>query len=178
MSSLKAALEEKLNDQQLKFALKYYETMNATEAALHAGYSKKSAKQQGSRLLTHDDVSAYISELKKEAARKSEVTVQRCIQELADLAFVNIADAFNEHGQLKRISEMPENVQRALTDFSMTPSRTTVKIGSKRDAIETIMKYLGAFEKDNEQKKPDALDLSRVPTEMLRELLPHIIKKS
>lgn len=51
-----------LNEQQKAFADYYIQLGNATEAAKRAGYSEKTAKQQGSRLLTNVDISAYISQ--------------------------------------------------------------------------------------------------------------------
>lgn len=47
---------KKLNQKQRKFVKEYPKTLNATEAAKKAGYSKKTAKQQGSRLLTNADI--------------------------------------------------------------------------------------------------------------------------
>jgi shikimate kinase len=49
-----------LSSKQLKFAIEYAKSSNATESAILAGYSKETAKQQGSRLLTNVAVSQYI----------------------------------------------------------------------------------------------------------------------
>ena len=49
-----------LTDKQLLFATEYIKTANATQAALKAGYSENSARQQGSRLLSNANVSQYI----------------------------------------------------------------------------------------------------------------------
>ncbi len=52
-----------LNDQQIAFCEYYVATLNATQAAIDAGYSEKTARQQGSRLLTNVYIKAYIDTL-------------------------------------------------------------------------------------------------------------------
>ena len=51
-----------LNDRQKRFADEYIVDLNATQAAIRAGYSEKTARSQGQRLLTNVDVQAYIEE--------------------------------------------------------------------------------------------------------------------
>ena len=49
-----------LNDKQKRFCDEYLIDLNATQAAIRSGYSKKTAYSQGQRLLKHDEVKAYI----------------------------------------------------------------------------------------------------------------------
>lgn len=49
-----------LNQRQLIFCEEYIKTNNATKAAIAAGYSERSARNQGMRLMTNDDIAAYI----------------------------------------------------------------------------------------------------------------------
>ena len=55
-----------LNDKQQRFCDEYLVDLNATHAAIKAGYSEKTAKVQGSRLLTNANVKAYIAERMEE----------------------------------------------------------------------------------------------------------------
>ena len=55
-------IERKLTPKQQKFADYYIETGNATESAIRAGYSKKTAKEIGSENLTKPNIAAYIEE--------------------------------------------------------------------------------------------------------------------
>ena len=57
-----------MNAKQKKFAELYAANPNATEAAKGAGYSEKTARSQGQRLLTNVDIKKYINELQEEAA--------------------------------------------------------------------------------------------------------------
>lgn len=55
-----------LNDRQRKFAEAYAGSGNATEAAKSAGYSRRTARAQGARLLTNADIKRYLQELQGE----------------------------------------------------------------------------------------------------------------
>ena len=56
-----AALKNKRHE---KFLSRVYQGMNAKQAAIRTGYSEKTAKMQGSRLMTNDDVKARVAELR------------------------------------------------------------------------------------------------------------------
>ena len=55
---------------QIQFCLAYIGSGNATQSAIEAGYSKKTATEQGARLLTNVSVQNYIKELQEENASK------------------------------------------------------------------------------------------------------------
>ncbi|MCD8130557.1 MAG: terminase small subunit [Lachnospiraceae bacterium] len=65
-----------MNERQKVFAEIYAACPNAAEAARRAGYSERTARQTGQRLLTKDDIAEYIRQLQNEAtdARISTVT--------------------------------------------------------------------------------------------------------
>lgn len=54
-----------LSTQQMLFATEYIKCGNATQAAIKAGYSERTAKSQGSRLLTNVDIQQYLSRQKE-----------------------------------------------------------------------------------------------------------------
>lgn len=56
----------KLTTKQRKFALEYVKSGNATEAAIKAGYSKKTARSVGSENLSKPDIKKFIDEKMKE----------------------------------------------------------------------------------------------------------------
>ena len=63
-------MDKKLTPKQKAFADYYIETGNATEAAIRAGYNKKTARQIGSMNLTKVDIKIYIEERLKEIENK------------------------------------------------------------------------------------------------------------
>ncbi len=72
----------KLTDRQEAFVAEYLIDLNATQAAIRAGYSEKSAQEQGSRLLSKAMVSAAVAEGAKKRIRKSEITAQDVLEGL------------------------------------------------------------------------------------------------
>ena len=71
-----------LNKKQHKFIDEYLIDLNATEAAIRAGYSKKTARQQGSRLLTNDDISAEVKRRQKASSKNAKKTRDDIIEDL------------------------------------------------------------------------------------------------
>lgn len=80
-----------MTPKQKLFVKEYLVDLNATRAAIAAGYSEKTAKQQGSRLLTNVDVAAKLAESAQKRAEKLDIsaeyvlgmikqTVERCSQ--------------------------------------------------------------------------------------------------
>ncbi len=64
-----------LNDKQKRFADEYLIDLNATQAAIRAGYSEKTARSQGQRLLTNVDIQSYIEE--RMASHEKETIAQQ-----------------------------------------------------------------------------------------------------
>jgi len=72
----------KLNPKQQRFVEEYPVDLNATQAAIRAGYSAATAKQQGSRLLTHVDVAAAIRKRLDKRSEKAELTQEWVLAQL------------------------------------------------------------------------------------------------
>ena len=81
-----------LTDKQKRFCEEYLIDLNATQAAIRAGYSPKTAEQTASRLLRNVKVQEYIAKRQKELSRSTHITQERVIKELALIAFSNNAD--------------------------------------------------------------------------------------
>lgn len=75
-----------LSDKQAAFAREYVVDRNATQAAIRAGYSAATAKQQGARLLTNVDVRAAVNRGEAAVAEKTELTVLSITTRLLTIA--------------------------------------------------------------------------------------------
>ncbi len=84
--------KSKLSERQIKFIRAFKECGNATQAAIKAGYSAKTAKQLGNRLLTNVDIQEELQRVEVQLQTKHEVTLERMIQELAAIAFGSAGD--------------------------------------------------------------------------------------
>lgn len=78
-----AALANKRHE---KFCHEYIKDMNATQAAIRTGYSEKTAKMQGSRLMTNDDIKTRVKELRDAYFNENIMTAQQVEYELTRIA--------------------------------------------------------------------------------------------
>ena len=82
----------KLTAKQQRFCDEYLIDLNATQAAIRAGYSEKTAYSAGQRMLKNVEVQAYINVRKMDRIERTEITQDKVLQELALIAFSNAAD--------------------------------------------------------------------------------------
>lgn len=104
-----------LNEKQKRFCEEWMIDMNSTQAATRAGYSAKTANEQGARLLAKVSVQTYIRELREKLSKKMEITQERVLQELGRIAFSDIRRYYNEDGSLKKITELDDDAAAALS---------------------------------------------------------------
>lgn len=81
---------EKLTAKQERFCTEYIIDLNATQAAIRAGYSSKTAYSVGQRLLKNVEMQKKIQELQQERAERTEITQDRVLKELAGIGFAPI----------------------------------------------------------------------------------------
>lgn len=104
-------------DRQRLFAEEYAVDFNITQAAIRAGYSKKTAGSIGSELLKKPEIQAMVEEALKERIRRTHITQDRVVLELANVAFAEAADCAD----------------------------SILKYSSKLKALELLGKHLGMF---------------------------------
>ena len=146
-----------MTPKQERFCEEYIIDLNATQAAIRAGYSKKTANRIASQNLSKLDIQNLISELSKKATQRNEITVDRVLEEYAAIAFLDPQDIFNNDGTLKPLSEIPEQARRAISGIEITEKNvgtrtdpfmvdvTKIKIENKKGALDSIGKYLAMF---------------------------------
>ena len=102
-------------EQQKLFAYAYFNNkVNATQAAITAGYSPKSATQVASRLLTYANVLTLIRSLQGEVRERAIVTKEDVARELYKIGFSDIRKLYDEDGNLLSPKDMPEEIAAAL----------------------------------------------------------------
>ncbi len=113
----------KLNERQKRFCEEYVVSLNATEAAIKAGYSNKTrnaASVLGSKLLGSIHIQRYISQLQAKRQERVEITQDRVLLEIYRLAMVDVVDTIDpDTGSLKAIHDMPEPVRRAISSIEV-----------------------------------------------------------
>lgn len=82
----------KLTEKQKRFCDEYLVDLNATQAAIRAGYSEKRASEQAYQLLQKTTVQNYITKRKNDRVKRTEITQDKVLNELALIAFSNATD--------------------------------------------------------------------------------------
>src|SRR5215216_3537736 len=75
-----------MQDNHIRFADKYFETLNASLSAEYAGFSKETARQQGWQLLQREDIQEYLQKMRAEYAENAGVSKQWVIQRFKDIS--------------------------------------------------------------------------------------------
>lgn len=81
-----------LNERRKRFCDEYLVDLNATKAAIRAGYSEKWAHTNANKLLQNTELQEYIEERKSDRVKRTEITQDMVLRELAIIAFSNAAD--------------------------------------------------------------------------------------
>jgi phage terminase small subunit len=152
-----------LSHRQALFVECYIKDLNAKAAAEAAGYSKRTAKAQGSRLLQHPDVAAAIEGRRGAIKAKLEITTERVLEELAKVGFANMqdyvrigddGDPYVDLSQMDRdqagaVAEVTiEDFKNGRGERSRDVRRVKFKLHDKLSALQQIGRHLGMFGKD------------------------------
>lgn len=171
-----------MTNAQKRFCDEYLVDLNATRAYKVAYPNCKkdeTAKSAGSRLLTNVNLQNYISEKIKEREKRTEVTQDRVINELAKIAFMDIRKLYTENGQLKNIADIDGNTAGAISsletleeydgygdDREKIGDTKKVRLLDKTKALELLGRHLGIFNdkldiniKEKEEKKNAISDI-------------------
>jgi phage terminase small subunit len=108
-----------LTDKQKLFAREYLKDLNATQAAIRAGYSVRSAGETGSKLRDDPEVLKLIEELQKERADRLDIDIDWIEQRLIEIAAVDPADMVDENDDPLPLRKMKPRVRRAVAQFSV-----------------------------------------------------------
>lgn len=121
----------KLNARQERFAREYLIDLNATQAAIRAGYSKKTASEQGYDLLRHPQIAAIVEAGKRGDTDKLKLTRERVIEEMARVGLLDVRRAFTDKGDLKHIHNLDDDTAAAVASIEVV----SVVKGKGADAI-------------------------------------------
>ncbi len=141
-----------MTPKQERFVHEYLVDVNATQAAIRAGYSKKTAQEQSSRLLSNVMVSAAIAKEMKLLAEKTGVTAEKVIADLALIGFANMGDYLNlsdpEHPRIDISNLTPEQasvIAEVTYEKRGIQRRVKIKLHDKLNALVNLGKHLGLF---------------------------------
>lgn len=147
----------KLTNKQRIFCNEYLVTLNATDAAIKAGYSLRTANVIGPENLSKPCIQAYIKMHLKKREERTEICQDHVLIELSRIAFFDPGNLFDENGELKKISDMDEDTRAVIAGVDISTSNgknketpileitKKLKFVDKLKALELLGRHLGMF---------------------------------
>jgi phage terminase small subunit len=134
---------EPLSPKQRLFVQEYIIDLNATQAAIRAGYSEKTAKEIGYENLTKPHIAEKVQEAMDLRSRRTEITADKVLVEIGKLAFSNSKNLYDDEGKLIPIQDLPVDVAASIQEI------TQKSLGSDEDAVVFERKYKTADKKSS-----------------------------
>jgi phage terminase small subunit len=167
-----------LTAKQRRFVEEYLVDLNATQAAIRAGYSARTARSQGQRLLTNVDVESALSEA--QAARSEQIGIDAAwvLKRLVDEADADLADLYDGDGSLRPVHEWPDiwrkglvaglDVEEIRADGAVIGHVRKLKLSDRIKRIELIGKHVDvqAFREQVEHKGGISINVTQEDAEL------------
>jgi phage terminase small subunit len=148
--------KKKFTAKQRAFVAEYLVDLNATRAAIRAGFSPKTAEWIGPQLLGKAHVATAIAEGMARRSARTEITADRVLRELGRLAFLDIRKAFTEDGNLRSLSELDDDTAAAIAGIEVSELRDSdgavighvkkVRLADKIAALTLLARHLGLLQ--------------------------------
>jgi phage terminase small subunit len=174
-----------MKPKQQKFVDEYLIDLNGSQAAIRAGFSPKAANRTGSRLLSRVDIQAAIAKGRAIMSKRTGITQDRVLTELAKIGFSDIRKVLTPDGNVQSPHDWDDDTAGAISSFEVVASRTPdgsevtesvhkFKVWDKLSALEKIGKHLGMFKVDVARTDTN-IEIS--PAKDLKEYIDAIAKR-
>ena len=97
-----------LTPKQQRFVEEYLIDLNATQSAIRAGYSEKTANEQGSRLLANVSISEAIAEAQNKRTKQTEIDAAYVLRRLVEIDQMDVLDIMDDDGNVKPLRDWPK----------------------------------------------------------------------
>lgn len=150
-----------LNERQKKFCDEYLIDLNATQAAIRAGYTENYANTNASKLLQNTTIAEYIRKRQADRMERTEITQDMVLRELAAIAFADATDYvkvvqkpyLTEDGEevflpdvaITETNELTAIQKKAIAGIKQGKNGIELKLNDKTRALELLGKHLGMF---------------------------------
>lgn len=150
-----------LTDKENRFVDEYLVDYNGTQAAIRAGYSKRTAGAIASELLTKERIRTQLQTKSRRIHQKLEISQERTLQEIARVAFQDVRMFFYEDGSLIPIHLLSDDAAAVLAGFDIEElfeyedgvknkigQTKKIKRFDKMKALELLAKYYKIIDGD------------------------------
>lgn len=133
------------NKRHEKFCHEYIKDMNATQAAIRTGYSKKTAKMQGSRLMTNDDIKLRVAELRDAYLDENIMTAKQVEYELTRIALglstekTVVIEGQGDGWSTARIMDKPPDERSRLKALELMAKRHRILSGDTTIDVQPVI---------------------------------------
>ncbi|WP_436417169.1 terminase small subunit [Petrimonas sulfuriphila] len=162
----------KLTARQEKFCYEYVIDLNATQAALRAGYSEKTAYSSGSRLLKNVEIQKFIQTLQADLEKTAGITALKVLKEHKKIAFSDTSMIREGWMTLKSYKELPKEIkdciQEVVTRETKYGNEVKIKFYDKQKSLDSISKILGF---DAPTKIEQKIDFDSLTDEQVNSLI-------
>ena len=132
-----------MNERQSNFVSEYLKTGNASESAIRAGYSKKTAYSIGQRLLKNVEIQKEIEKHREKISKETELTISEVVKEIRALA----QDAESDSNKLKAYDMLMKHLGGYVNELKIIDSLSDEKIN------ELCEKIIERFENNGKQER-------------------------
>lgn len=138
-----------MTKKQKQFIEEYLIDLNATQAAIRAGYSPDTAYSIGQENLNKPEIKAHIDQAMAERSKRTGVNADRVVRELAKIAFVNAIEVIDPKTATVKEDALPEDTAAIqsvkVKTFGEDGLEREIKMADKLKALELLGKHLGMF---------------------------------
>jgi len=159
-------MADQLTEKQDKFCLEYVKDLNASQAAIRAGYAKGSARVQASKMLTKNNIQSRIRQLMSKRKKRLELSGDMVVQRLANIAFghMGMVCVWTDKGlDLKSSEELTDAEMAMIQDIEVSPIsdgdggllgyKKKVRLKDSLKALEMLSKHLGILDGQGAERK-------------------------
>lgn len=159
-----------LTPKQTRFVAEYLANgLNATKAAISAGYSEKTAESQGSRLLSNVEVAKAIGNKAERHMGKLDFSVERTLDMVGRLAFFDPLDLFESDGSMKQMKDISPEARSVIAGMevsdiwdsgdgeqkSIIGNLKKIKLSDRLSALDKLMRYHALYKDTVKHTGPD-----------------------
>lgn len=143
-----------LNARQSLFVAEYLKDLNATQAAIRAGYSQKTAEVQAHHLLRNPKIAAAVKQAMEKRGTRCQISQDRVLEEYARLAFFDVRRLFDADGKPIPITQLDDDTARVIVGLDVATiwnkdaglsEVLKYKLADKKGALDSVARHLGMF---------------------------------
>ena len=127
-----------LTAKQQRFVVEYLVDLNATQAAIRAGYAAKGAKDQAYQLMQRPVIAAAIKEAMEARNQRTQVDADYVLNRLTEIDQMDLLDILDDDMSIKPLSKWPKVWRQSLSGFDI--AEMFEGVGKERDLVGLMKK--------------------------------------